>query len=60
MNFLIGLVVDIFAALFKHHVGDEKYSKVKILFTVISTILAIVFIGYFLFVLWMFKDYKGV
>ena len=59
MNFLIELLGDIVAALFKHHLGDEQYSKVKTFFTIISTIVGVIIIGYFLFFFFAFQGYKG-
>jgi len=59
MNFLIGLLGDIVAALFKHHVGDEQYSKVKTFFTIISTIVGVIFIGYMVVLYLLFSGYEG-
>lgn len=59
IKFLIRLLGYIVAALFKHHLGDEEYSKVKTFFTIIAMIFSVIFIGYFLFFFFALQGYKG-
>ena len=59
MDFLLRLIVDFFAALFKFHIGDETYDKIKKVFIFIAIFFWTIVFGYMLVLYLLFSGYEG-
>jgi len=58
MDFLVRLFVNSLSGLFKYHVDDDTYNKVKKVFTFVSIIGSILILGYFLVLYLLFSGYN--
>jgi len=59
LNFLIELILAMFAGIFKYHVGDATYYKIKMVLTFIGRVIGIIFLVYMIVLYLLFSEYEG-
>jgi len=59
LNFLIELILAIFQGIFKYHIGDKTYYKIKMVLTFMVRIIGVLFLVYMIALYLLFSGYEG-